>query len=141
MADFTYVKLVTGMFVYVAFVVDAYAGAIIGWEAATIKQTHFVESAICQAAALRARQGHLIDGAIHQSDAGSQHIALHSVRHCPSRACGRRSAASAAPTDNALAETIIGLYKNECISADSPCDAAHLRNHGDVELITADYVS
>ncbi len=36
-ADFTYVKLVTGVFVYVAFVIDAYAGAIIGWEAASGK--------------------------------------------------------------------------------------------------------
>jgi putative transposase len=71
-ADFTYLKLVTGVFVYVAFVIDAYAGAIIGWEAASAKQTRFVESAIRQAAALRARQGHRIDGAIHHSDAGSQ---------------------------------------------------------------------
>ena len=71
-ADFTYVKLVTGVFVYFAFVIDAYAGAIIGWEAASVKATRFVESAIRQAAALRARQGHRIDGAIHHSDAGSQ---------------------------------------------------------------------
>ena len=71
-ADFTYVKLVTGVFVYVAFVIDAYAGAIIGWEAASVKATRFVESAIRQASALRARQGHRIDGAIHHSDAGSQ---------------------------------------------------------------------
>ena len=71
-ADFTYVKLVTGVFVYVALVIDAYAGAIIGWEAASVKQTRFVESAIRQAAALRARQGHRIDGAIHHSDAGSR---------------------------------------------------------------------
>jgi putative transposase len=76
-ADFTYVKLVTGVFVYVAFVIDAYAGAIIGWEAASVKQTRFVESAIRQAAALRARQGHRLDGAIHHSDAGSQYTAIH----------------------------------------------------------------
>lgn len=69
-ADFTYVKLVTGLFVYVAFVIDAYAGAIVGAPAS--KQTRFVESAIRQAAALRSRQGHPIDGAIHHSDAGSQ---------------------------------------------------------------------
>ncbi len=42
-ADF---KLVTGIFVYVAFVIDTYAGATIGWEAASVKQTRFVESAI-----------------------------------------------------------------------------------------------
>ena len=87
-------KLVTGVFVYVAFVIDAYAGAIIGWEAASVKHTHFVESAIRQAAALRARQGHRIDGAIHHSDAGSQYTPIHSVTHCPCRGCGRRSEAS-----------------------------------------------
>ena len=53
-------------------VIDAYAGAIVGWEASASKQTRFVESAIRQAAALRSRQGHPIDGAIHHSDAGSQ---------------------------------------------------------------------
>ena len=68
-ADFTYVKLITGVFVYVAFVIDAYAGAIIGWEASGSKHTPFDESAIRQAAALRARQGHPIEDGIHHSDA------------------------------------------------------------------------
>jgi putative transposase len=71
-ADFTYVRLACGVFVYVAFVIDAYAGAIIGWEVSGSKQTRFVESAIRQAIALRSRQGHPIEGAIHHSDAGSQ---------------------------------------------------------------------
>jgi HTH-like domain/Integrase core domain len=71
-ADFTYVKLITGVFVYVAFVIDAYAGAILGWEASASKQTRFVESAIRQAAALRSGQGHPLEDAIHHSDAGSQ---------------------------------------------------------------------
>jgi putative transposase len=70
-ADFTYVRLACGVFVYVAFVIDAYAGAIIGWEVSGSKQTRFVESAIRQAIALRSRQGHPIEGAIHHSDAGS----------------------------------------------------------------------
>jgi putative transposase len=56
-ADFTYVRLACGVFVYVAFVIDAYAGAIIGWEVSGSKQTRFVESAIRQAIALRSRQG------------------------------------------------------------------------------------
>ncbi len=76
-ADFTYVKLVTGAFCYVAFVIDAYAGSILGWEGSTSKETRFVESAIRQAAALRSRQGHPIDGAIHHSDAGSQYTSVH----------------------------------------------------------------
>ena len=140
-ADFTYVKLVTGVFVYVAFVIDAYAGAIIGWEAASVKQTRFVESAIRQAAALRARQGHWIDGAIHHSDAGSQYTAIH-FGETLSLSGLRPSIGSVGDAyDNALAEATIGLYKNECIRADSPFRRGPLRNLGDVELITADYVS
>ena len=140
-ADFTYVKLVTGVFVYVAFVIDAYAGAIIGWEAASVKQTRFVESAIRQAAALRARQGHPIDGAIHHSDAGSQYTAIH-FGETLSLSGLRPSIGSVGDAyDNALAETTIGLYKNECIRADSPFRRGPLRNLADVELITADYVA
>jgi putative transposase len=75
-ADFTYVKLVTGAFCCVAFVIDAYAGAIVGREGSTSKETRFVESAIRQAAALRSRQGHPIDGAIHHSDAGWQYTSV-----------------------------------------------------------------
>jgi putative transposase len=140
-ADFTYVKLVTGVFVYVAFVIDAYAGAIIGWEAASVKQTRFAESAIRPAAALRARQGHRIDGAIHHSDAGSQYTAIH-FGETLSLSGLRPSIGSVGDAyDNALAETTIGLYKNECIRADSPFRRGPLRNLADVELITADYVS
>lgn len=76
-ADFTYLRLSTGAFAYVAFVIDAYAGAITGWQASASKQTRFVESAIRQACALRVRQGLLITGAIHHSDAGSQYTAVH----------------------------------------------------------------
>ncbi len=72
-ADFTYVRLLTGLFVYTAFVIDAYAGRIVGWGCSTSKQTKFVESAIGQAAALRSREGNPLPGdTIHHSDAGSQ---------------------------------------------------------------------
>jgi putative transposase len=72
-ADFTYVPLAGGRFAYTAFVIDAFAGLIPGWECSLSKQTAFVESAIRQAARYRARQGNPISGdAIHHSDAGSQ---------------------------------------------------------------------
>jgi putative transposase len=51
-ADFTHVRLVTGVFAYTAFVIDAYAGRIVGWECSTSKQTRFVASAIRQAGAV-----------------------------------------------------------------------------------------
>ncbi|TCM33684.1 helix-turn-helix protein [Kribbella sp. VKM Ac-2568] len=54
-ADFTYVRLAVGAFCYTAFVIDAFAGLIVGWECSTSKHTAFVERAIAQAATLRAR--------------------------------------------------------------------------------------
>jgi putative transposase len=77
-ADFTYVPLAGGGFGYTAFVIDAYAGLIPGWECSTSKHTDFVEAAIRQAVAYRRQQGHpLGEGAIHHSDAGSQYTAVH----------------------------------------------------------------
>jgi putative transposase len=114
----------------------------VGWEASGSKQTRFVESAIRQAAALRSRQGHPIDGAIHHSDAGSAQYT--SVRFSETLALSgiRPSVGSIGDAyDNALAETTIGLYKNECIRADSPFRRGPLNNLADVELITADYVA
>ena len=76
-ADFTYVPMITG-FGYTAFVVDAYAGPIVGWECSLTKNTAFVERAIRAAAARRAREGHPLGGdTIHHSDAGSQYTAIH----------------------------------------------------------------
>jgi putative transposase len=78
-ADFTYVPLTTGAgtrFAYTAFVIDAYAGRIVGWECSTSKHTAFVERAARQAIALRLRDGKPLQNkgirAIHHSDAGSQ---------------------------------------------------------------------
>lgn len=140
-ADFTYVRLITGVFIYVAFVIDAYAGTIVGWEASASKHTRFVESAIRQAAALRRRQGHPIDGAVHHSDAGSQYTSMR-FGETLSLSGIRPSVGSVGDAyDNALAETTIGLYKNECVRADSPFRRGPLNTLGDVEHITADYVA
>ena len=140
-ADFTYVRLVTGIFIYVAFVIDAFAGRIVGWQASTSKQTAFVESAIRQAAALRARQGHpLVGDTIHHSDAGSQYTSVHFGQQ-PLLAGMIPSIGSVGDAyDNALAETTIGLYKHECIRADSPFRRGPLATLSDVEQITADWV-
>lgn len=71
-ADFTYVAMVSG-FAYTAFVIDAFAGTIVGWETSWSKETAFVERAVHQAASLRLRQGNPLKGnIIHHSDAGSQ---------------------------------------------------------------------
>jgi putative transposase len=76
-ADFTYVRLTGGGFVYTAFVIDAFAGRIVGWECCASKHTAFVESAIRQAAAVRSREGNPLTGnTIHHSSAGSQYTAV-----------------------------------------------------------------
>jgi putative transposase len=68
-ADFTYVPMAGSGFGYTAFVIDAYAGLIPGWECSTSKEGAFVGRAIRQAAGCRRRQGHpLAEGAIHHSD-------------------------------------------------------------------------
>ena len=71
-ADFTYVPMASG-FGYTAFVIDAFAGVIAGWECSLTKNVAFVERAGRQAAARRRREGHPLAGdTIHHSDAGSQ---------------------------------------------------------------------
>lgn len=140
-ADFTYVRLITGVFVYTAFVIDAFAGRIVGWECSTNKHTAFVESAIRQAAAFRARQGDPLPGnTIHHSDAGSQYTSVHFGQQLLLAGMIGSIGSVGDAYDNALAETTIGLYKHECIRADSPFRTGPLNTVGDVEQITADWV-
>jgi putative transposase len=140
-ADFTYVRLVTGMFVYTAFVIDAYAGRILGWECSTSKHTRFVESAIRQAATFRARQGNpLVGNTIHHSDAGSQYTSIRFGESLMLAGMIPSIGSVGDAYDNALAETTIGLYKTEAIRPDSPFRTGPLRHVGDVEHLTADWV-
>ena len=78
-ADFTYVPMTPG-FGYTAFVVDAYAGLIPGWECSLVKDTGFVVSSHAHAVTSD-RQGHPFDNAIHHSDAGSQSPQYITARH------------------------------------------------------------
>ncbi|MFE3728328.1 IS3 family transposase [Nocardia sp. NPDC059154] len=140
-ADFTYVRLVTGAFVYTAFVIDAYAGRILGWECSTSKEAAFVNSAIRQAAALRHREGHPLAGnTIHHSDAGSQYTSLRLGETLLLSGMVASIGSVGDAYDNALAETTIGLYKTEAIRDDSPFRHGPLNRLADVELLTADWV-
>jgi putative transposase len=109
-ADFTYVGMATGCFAYTAFVIDAYANRIVGWECSTSKQTAFVEAAIRQGVVLRARQGHPLDGAVHHSDAGSQYTSVHFGETLLLNGIVPSIGTVGDAFDNALAETTIGLY-------------------------------
>jgi putative transposase len=114
-ADFTYVATWTG-FVYVAFVIDVFARRIIGWRVARSMHAELVLDALEQA--IWARSG--IAGVVHHSDRGSQYLSI--------RYSERLAEAGAQPSvgsvgdsyDNALAETIIGLYKTEVIHRRGP---------------------
>jgi putative transposase len=140
-ADFTYVRLASGTFVYTAFVIDAFAGRIVGWDCSTSKHTAFVERAITQAAAFRARQGNpLQDKAIHHSDAGSQYTSVHLTETLQLHGLSPSIGTVGDAYDNALAETTIGLYKTECIRDDSPFRRGPLTGLSGVEAITADWV-
>jgi putative transposase len=144
-ADFTYVRLVTGIFVYTAFVIDAYAGRILGWECSTDKRTAFVESAIRQAAAVRKREGKPLEGnTIHHSDAGSQYTSIRfgETLMLSGLIPSIGSIGSIGDAyDNALAETTIGLYKTEAVRDDSPFRRGPLHRLADVETLTADWVA
>jgi len=134
-ADFTYVPTWAGM-VYVAFVLDAYSRRILGWRAATSMRTSLVLDALEQALWARSRDGHSsLAGLVHHTDAGSQYTSIAFTE--------RLAAAGAQPSvgtvgdayDNALAESVIGLFKTELIKPGGPWRTAE-----QVELATLDYV-
>ena len=140
-ADFTYVPLDGGGFGYTALVIDAFAGLIAGWECSLSKETSFVEKAIRQAAALRARQGHPISGqAIHHSDAGSQYTSVRFAQTLLLAGLTGSVGSVGDAYDNALAETTIGLYKTECTRSGSPFRNSPIRTLAGLEEITSAWV-
>lgn len=140
-ADFTYVPLDGGGFGYTAFVIDAYAGLIPGWECSLTKNTAFVERALRSAAAHRARQGHPLTGqTIHHSDAGSQYTATHFTESLMLSGLIPSIGTVGDALDNALAETTIGLYKTECVRHGSPFRTSPIRTLADLENITSAWV-
>ena len=129
-ADFTYVATWQG-FVFVAFVIDVYSRMIVGWRVSSSVKTELVLDALEQA--LHARSD--TDGLIHHSDRGSQYL---SIRYSERLAeCGIHASVGTTGDsyDNALAETINGLYKTEVIRRRGPW-----RNIEAVEYATLEWV-
>ena len=130
-SDFTYVATWSGT-IYVAFIIDAFSRAIVGWKAATTMRTDLVLDTLDMAIW---RRGALRRGLVAHSDAGSQYTSI--------RYTERLAEIGAAPSigtvgdsyDNALAETVNGLYKNELIHRRGPW-----RSLSDVEVATAAWV-
>jgi transposase InsO family protein len=129
-ADFTYVATWRG-FVYVAFVIDVYSRMLVGWRVSTSMKAELVLDALEQAVHARSDT----DGLIHHSDRGSQYL---SIRYSERLAeCGIEASVGTTGDsyDNALAESIIGLFKTEVIGPRGPW-----RNVDAVEYATLEWV-
>ena len=129
-ADFTYVATWAG-FVYVAFVIDVYARRIIGWRVARSMHAELVLDALEQA--IWARSG--AKGVVHHSDRGSQYLSIRYSERLAEIGAQPSVGSVGDSYDNALAETVIGLYKTEVIHHRGPW-------HGldDVEYATLEWV-
>ncbi len=127
-ADFTYVSTWQG-FAYVAFIIDVFAGMIVGWRVSSSMETTFVLDALEQA--LWARRP---VGTIHHSDKGSQYVSLAYTQRLLDAELLASTGSTGDSYDNALAESINGLYKAEVIHRKS------WKNHAEVELATLVWV-
>ncbi len=139
-ADFTYVPMTYG-FGYTAFVVDAHAGLIPGWECSLTKDAAFVQRALRHAASYRIRQGHPFDDTVHPSDAGSQYTAAHFGDTLMLAGLLPSVGTVGDAYDNALCETTIGLYKTECIRDGSPFRNGPIHTLADLDDATSAWVS
>ena len=131
-SDFTYVATWTG-FVYVAFVIDAYARRIVGWRASRTAHAGFVLDALEQA--LHDRRPMRRGGLVHHSDRGSQYVSIKYTERLAEAGVEPSVGSVGDSYDNALAETINGLYKAEVIHRRGPW-----RSFEAVEFATLEWV-
>lgn len=132
LSDFTYVATWVG-FVYVAFVIDAYARRIVGWRASRTAHASFVLDALEQA--LHERRPLHRGGLIHHSDRGSQYVSIKYTERLAQAGVEPSVGSVGDSYDNALAETINGLYKAEVIHRRGPW-----RSFEAVEFATLEWV-
>ena len=118
-SDFTYVSTWQG-FVYVAFVIDTFANRIVGWRASRSQQTQFVLDALEQALYERRPS----DSLIHHSDRGSQYVSIKYTERLADAGLEPSVGTVGDSYDNALAETMIGLFKAEVIHRLGPWKSA-----------------
>jgi len=116
-SDFTYVSTWQG-WLYVAFVIDVFARRIVGWRVSSSMRTDFVLDALEQA--LYARQPERDGALIHHSDRGSQYVSIRYSERLAEAGIEPSVGSKGDSYDNALAETINGLYKAELIHRRAP---------------------
>ena len=130
-SDFTYVSTWQG-WLYVAFVIDVFARYIVGWRVSSSMSTDFVLDALEQA--LYARQPE--EGMVHHSDRGVQYVSIRYTERLGLAGIEPSVGSRGDSYDNALAETINGLYKTELIHKRAPWKTREA-----MELATLEWVS
>lgn len=121
---------------FTAFVSDVYSRRIVGWRTASSMPTQLPLDALEMALWTRARAGQCndqgrLDGLVHHSDAGSQYTAIRYADRLADAGAVASIGSVGDSYDNAMAESVIGLYKTECVRHDAP-----FRGVDDLELAT-----
>lgn len=137
--DFTYVSTWSG-FAFTAFVSDAFSRRIVGWRTAANMLTALPLDALEMALWTRGRDGHTdadgrLDGLVHHSDAGRQYVSIRYSNRLADAGAVASIGSVGDSYDNAQAESLIGLYKAECVRRDGPW-----RGVDDLELATLSWV-
>ena len=133
--DFTFVPTRAGT-AYTALVIDAFARLITGWRTAANHSTDLVLDALVMAVTYRARQGVKVAGLIHHSDAGSEYLSIRYGAELAEAGIAPSVGSVGDSYDNALAESVIGLYKTEVIDHLGPWESP-----ARVEAATSEWAS
>lgn len=132
--DFTYVPTWSGM-AFTAFVTDVFSRRIVGWRTASRMPAELPLDALEMALWTRDHAGHDVTGVVHHSDAGSQYTAIRYADRLADAGAIASIGSVGDSYDNAMAESVIGLYKLECVRRDGP-----FRSVDDLELATLSWV-
>lgn len=133
-ADFTYCSTWSG-WCYTAFVIDAYARRILGWSVATTMTSQLVLDAVEQAIWTRSREGRELSGLVAHHDHGVQYMSVAYSERLDAAGIKPSTGAVGSSYDNALAESINGLYKTELVKRRGPWKGVD-----DLEIATAEWV-
>ena len=132
--DFTYVPTWSGT-AFTAFVTDVFSRHIVGWRTASSMPTALPLDALEMAIWTRSRTGATVDGVVHHSDAGSQYTSIRYAERLADAGALASIGTVGDSYDNALAESVIGLYKTELVRHEGPW-----RSVDDLELGTLSWV-
>ena len=132
--DFTYVATWQKMG-FTAFVTDVYSRRIVGWRTTDRMPTQLPLDALEMALWIRDRDGQDVAGVIHHSDAGSQYTAIRYAERLADAGALASIGTVGDSYDNAMAESVVGLYKTECVKIDGP-----FKTIDELELATMSWV-